>query len=54
MTDRAVPNLPSRDLSTTAAFYGTFGFVEAHRDEHWMVLRRVLAVLSYLNSDTSP
>jgi catechol 2,3-dioxygenase-like lactoylglutathione lyase family enzyme len=39
MTDRAVPNLPSRDLAATAAFYGGFGFRELHRDENWLVLR---------------
>lgn len=40
MTDRAVPNLPSRDLIETATFYGGFGFKELHRDDSWLVLRR--------------
>jgi catechol 2,3-dioxygenase-like lactoylglutathione lyase family enzyme len=40
MTDRAVPNLPSRDLVATAEFYGGFGFRELHRDDNWLVLRR--------------
>jgi catechol 2,3-dioxygenase-like lactoylglutathione lyase family enzyme len=40
MTDRAVPNLPSRDLVATSAFYAGFGFVEQHRDEIWLVIRR--------------
>lgn len=40
MTDRAVPNLPSRDFDATIAFYGAFGFELAHRDEGWLVLRR--------------
>nr|WP_217183200.1 bleomycin resistance protein [Streptomyces sp. AC495_CC817] len=40
MTDRAVPNLPSRDLDVTAAFYGGFGFEQTYRDDGWMVLAR--------------
>jgi catechol 2,3-dioxygenase-like lactoylglutathione lyase family enzyme len=40
MVDRAVPNLPSRDLQATSTFYGAFGFAELHRDENWLVLRR--------------
>lgn len=40
MADRAVPNLPSRDLDATLAFYGGFGFEVVFRDEGWMVLRR--------------
>jgi catechol 2,3-dioxygenase-like lactoylglutathione lyase family enzyme len=40
VTDRAVPNLPSRDLAETAAFYQSFGFNELHRDDSWLVLRR--------------
>jgi catechol 2,3-dioxygenase-like lactoylglutathione lyase family enzyme len=38
MTDRATPNLPSRDLSATAAFYGRLGFVEQYRDDGWLIL----------------
>lgn len=40
MTDRAVPNLPSRDFDVTIAFYGGFGFEPAHRDVDWLILRR--------------
>lgn len=40
MTDRAVPNLPSRHFDDSAAFYGGFGFVPAFRDAGWMILRR--------------
>lgn len=40
MTDRAVPNLPSRDLPATSSFYGRIGFRELHRDDAWLVLRR--------------
>ena len=38
--DRAVPNLPSRDLDVTEAFYSGFGFERVFRDAGWMILRR--------------
>ena len=40
MTDRATPNLPSRDFTATAAFYARLGFTESWRDEGWMILER--------------
>lgn len=40
MTDRTVPNLPSRDFDGTVAFYGGFGFETAYRDDRWLILRR--------------
>lgn len=40
MTDRAVPNLPSRDFEATAEFYSRLGFTEAYRDNAWLILRR--------------
>lgn len=40
MTDRAVPNLPSRDFDATIAFYGRLGFTQQYRDEGWLILRR--------------
>ena len=40
MTDRAGPNLPSRDFDATIAFYGGFGFTQDYRDEGWLILRR--------------
>lgn len=40
MTDRAVPNLPSRDFGATIAFYGRLGFTQEYRDEGWLILRR--------------
>lgn len=40
MTDRAVPNLPSRDFDATVEFYGGFGFEPTYRDEGWLILRR--------------
>lgn len=47
MADRAVPNLPSRDFSVTAEFYGRFGFVQTYRDESWLVLRRATIQLEF-------
>ncbi|MBZ4486072.1 bleomycin resistance protein [Microbacterium sp. cx-55] len=40
MTERTVPNLPSRDFAATVAFYGAFGFTVTHRSDEWLVLRR--------------
>ncbi|MGW9111913.1 bleomycin resistance protein [Microbacterium sp. NPDC055683] len=40
MSDHAVPNLPSRDLDVTGAFYGKFGFEREYRDAGWLILRR--------------
>lgn len=39
-SDRAVPNLPSRDFDLTEAFYAGFGFERRFRDLGWMVLAR--------------
>jgi catechol 2,3-dioxygenase-like lactoylglutathione lyase family enzyme len=40
MTDRTTPNLPSRDLDRTAAFYAALGFEERSRNDGWMILAR--------------
>ncbi len=40
MTDRATPNLPSRDFDATSAFYRLLGFQESWRDQGWMILER--------------
>ncbi len=40
MTDRAVPNLPSRDFDATVAFYGGFGFAVGYRSDEWLILHR--------------
>ncbi len=40
MTDRAVPNLPSRDFGATIFFYGRLGFTQEYRDEGWLILPR--------------
>lgn len=38
--DRAIPNLPSRDLDATAAFYGRLGFRTTFQDEGWLIMER--------------
>lgn len=40
MVDRAVPVLPSRDLTATRAFYGGFGFQPAYEAADYLILRR--------------
>lgn len=40
VTDHAVPNLPSRDFDDTLAFYGSFGFELAYRDDGWLIIGR--------------
>ncbi|RYE11157.1 MAG: bleomycin resistance protein [Hyphomicrobiales bacterium] len=40
MTDRATPNLPSRDFAATSRFYAALGFTESWRDAGWMILNR--------------
>ena len=47
MTGHVTPNLPSRDFSATAAFYGGLGFVENWRDAGWMILTRNGATLEF-------
>jgi hypothetical protein len=47
MTDRAVPNLPSRGFDETAAFYGRFGFEVTYRDDAWLILCRGEAQLEF-------
>ncbi len=39
MGDRTTPNLPSRDLDATAAFYAKLGFEVSFKDEGWMFHR---------------
>lgn len=47
MADHATPNLPSRDFGATVAFYGSFGFEPAFRDERWLILRRRMLQLEF-------
>jgi len=39
MTDRATPNLPSREFEATFQFYRQFGFLQSWRDDDWMILK---------------
>nr|WP_315266981.1 bleomycin resistance protein [Microbacterium lemovicicum] len=55
MVDRAVPNLPSRDLPSTAAFYGSFGFAVDHQEDGWLILRRGDLVIEFFPfADVAP
>ncbi len=47
MTDRAVPNLPSRDFDATVAFYAAFGFEVTYRDDGWLIVERGDAELEF-------
>jgi catechol 2,3-dioxygenase-like lactoylglutathione lyase family enzyme len=47
MADHATPNLPSRDLDATAAFYAALGFETSYRDPGWMILERGGLVLEF-------
>jgi catechol 2,3-dioxygenase-like lactoylglutathione lyase family enzyme len=40
VSDRATPNLPSRDLDVTSDFYRSLGFSETFHDDGWLILRR--------------
>lgn len=40
MTERATPNLPSRDFDATIAFYAPLGFDLRWRDAGWLILAR--------------
>lgn len=55
MTDRATPNLPSRDFEITSAFYGELGFTSVYRSDDWMILHRGEVVLEFfLYADLNP
>ena len=47
MVDRATPNLPSRDLDATAAFYAPLGFAATYHDPGWLILERGTIVLEF-------
>ncbi|MGA1828767.1 bleomycin resistance protein [Microbacterium sp.] len=49
MTDRSVPNLPSRDFASTVEFYGRFGFFPTFRDDTWLILRRDAIELEFFS-----
>lgn len=46
-SDRATPNLPSRNFEATARFYAAFGFSESWRDAGWMILERGSLTLEF-------
>jgi catechol 2,3-dioxygenase-like lactoylglutathione lyase family enzyme len=52
VTDRATPNLPSRDFDASSRFYAALGFFEAWRDEGWMILERGEIVLEFFPHPT--
>ena len=47
MVDRATPNLPSRDLDATTAFYAALGFEAAYHDPGWLILKRGTLMLEF-------
>lgn len=47
MTDRATPNLPSRDFTATSQFFADLGFTEVYRDSGWMILERGTVTLEF-------
>jgi catechol 2,3-dioxygenase-like lactoylglutathione lyase family enzyme len=47
MSDRATPNLPSRDLAATVRFYAALGFEERFRDDGWLILERGPLLLEF-------
>jgi catechol 2,3-dioxygenase-like lactoylglutathione lyase family enzyme len=47
VTDRAVPNLPSRSFDATVEFYSGFGFEVTYRDGGWLILGRGTVVLEF-------
>jgi catechol 2,3-dioxygenase-like lactoylglutathione lyase family enzyme len=47
MANRATPNLPSRDLQATSAFYTRLGFAEEYLDAGWLILTRDGATLEF-------
>lgn len=51
MTDRTVPNLPSRDLDRTTAFYAAFGFATTFRSDEWLILRHGDIELEFFRFD---
>ena len=47
MVDRATPNLPSRDLDATAAFFAGLGFATTYHDPGWLILEHGTLVLEF-------
>ena len=53
MVNRATPNLPSRDLAATCAFYTRVGFGQEYRDAGWLILTRDGVTLEFFRSPIS-
>ncbi|WP_449758600.1 bleomycin resistance protein [Erwinia persicina] len=58
MTDRATPNLPSRNFTDTETFYCRAGFTTTFKDAHWLIMVRGDLTLEFfphpgLDPDTS-
>lgn len=49
MSSYATPNLPSRCFDVTSRFYTRLGFVEAWRDDDWMILEWEGIVLEFFS-----
>ena len=47
MVDRATPNLPSRDLDATVAFYAALGFTTTYSSPGWLILERGSLMLEF-------
>ncbi|MFN3725814.1 MAG: bleomycin resistance protein [Allosphingosinicella sp.] len=47
MSDRATPNLPSRDFAATISFYEGLGFATKWRGAQWLILQRGDAFLEF-------
>ena len=47
MSDTATPNLPSRDLGATRAFYERLGFAADFADDGWLIMRRGGLVMEF-------
>lgn len=47
MSDRATPNLPSRDLDGTVGFYAALGFEATYRNPGWLILERGTVMLEF-------
>jgi catechol 2,3-dioxygenase-like lactoylglutathione lyase family enzyme len=53
--DRITANLPSRDFSTTEAFYAALGFAALYKSDEWMILTRgPLMVEFFHHPDVDP
>jgi len=47
MADHATPNLPSRSLGATIAFYAALGFTVDFHDPGWLILSRGTVLLEF-------